>query len=69
MPAGVPVATVAVDGAENAAILAVQILSLEDDILEAKLSAMKADMSAKAGEKDRQLQEKMGNKSTILQHE
>ncbi len=44
MPSGVPVATVAIDGAENAAILAVQILSVYDDELAAKLAQMKIDM-------------------------
>ncbi|MDO4661627.1 MAG: 5-(carboxyamino)imidazole ribonucleotide mutase [Tissierellia bacterium] len=37
MPKGVPVATVAIDGGENAAILAAQILSLKDDKLKEKL--------------------------------
>lgn len=59
MPAGIPVATVAVDGADNAAILAAQILALADDNLSAKLSAMKADMEAQVIEKDKLLQEKI----------
>lgn len=59
MPAGIPVATVAIDGADNAAILAAQILALGDDTLAAKLSAMKADMEAQVAEKDRLLQEKI----------
>lgn len=58
MPAGIPVATVAIDGAENAAILAVQIIALGDDALAEKLTKMKADMAAKVAEKDKQLQEK-----------
>jgi 5-(carboxyamino)imidazole ribonucleotide mutase len=37
MPTGVPVATVAIDGAVNAALLAVEILALSDERLEAKL--------------------------------
>jgi 5-(carboxyamino)imidazole ribonucleotide mutase len=44
MPKGVPVATVAIDGAANAAILAVQILALEDDTLAAKLVEHKKSM-------------------------
>ena len=44
MPSGIPVATVAIDGAENAAILAVQILAVNDEELAAKLAQMKIDM-------------------------
>lgn len=39
MPSGMPVATVAVDGAANAALLAIQILAVEDTVLAAKLDA------------------------------
>jgi 5-(carboxyamino)imidazole ribonucleotide mutase len=56
MPAGIPVATVAVDGAENAAILAAQILALEDASLAEKLLAMKAEMAAAVENKDKLLQ-------------
>jgi len=42
MPPGVPVATVGVDNAKNAAILAVQILALNDKTLDAKLKEMRA---------------------------
>ncbi|MDR0465200.1 MAG: 5-(carboxyamino)imidazole ribonucleotide mutase [Treponema sp.] len=58
MPPGIPVATVAIDGADNAAILAAQILASADDTLKVKLEAMKADMEKKVIEKDKQLQEK-----------
>ena len=44
MPAGIPVATVAIDGADNAAILAAQMLALSDDALAEKLAQMKKDM-------------------------
>lgn len=37
MPAGIPVATVAIDGAENAALLAIQVLAVEDEALVEKL--------------------------------
>ncbi len=57
MPAGIPVATVAIDGAKNAAILAVQMLALSDDILAQKLLDMKADMVKGVVEKDKKLQE------------
>lgn len=52
MPAGVPVATVAIDGAENAAILAVQILAVGSDTLREKLEEHRRDMSAAITEKD-----------------
>jgi 5-(carboxyamino)imidazole ribonucleotide mutase len=58
MPAGVPVATVAIGGAENAGILAAQILALGDDELAQRLVRFKSDMAAKVEEKDRKLQEK-----------
>ena len=57
MPAGIPVATVAIDGAKNAAILAVQMLALSDDILAQKLLDMKADMVKGVVEKDKKLQD------------
>ena len=52
MPKGIPVATVAIDGAANAAILAVQMLALSDDGLAEKLAAMKAEMEAGVKAKD-----------------
>lgn len=55
MPSGIPVATVAIDGAENAAILAAQILGVYDDTLAQKLHEMKQDMAAKVLEKDAKL--------------
>ena len=59
MPTGIPVATVAVDGAANAAILAVQILAVSDEILAAKLEEMKADMASGVAEKDKAMQAKV----------
>lgn len=47
MPTGVPVATVAIDGAENAALLAVEILAITDDQLALKLSASRKAAAAK----------------------
>jgi len=44
MPPGVPVATVAIDGAKNAAVLACQILSLADDKLSGELAELKKQM-------------------------
>jgi len=59
MPAGIPVATVAIDGAKNAAILAVQMLALSDETLSDKLSQMKDDMVMGVIKKDEKLQEKV----------
>lgn len=59
MPSGIPVATVAIDGAANAAILAVQMLALSDADLAAKLDKMKEDMLTAVLEKDAKLQEKL----------
>ena len=55
MPKGVPVATVAVDGAANAAVLAAQILAVQDEALAAKLAKMKADMADEVRNIDAQL--------------
>ncbi|MFQ9149207.1 MAG: 5-(carboxyamino)imidazole ribonucleotide mutase [Eubacteriales bacterium] len=57
MPGGIPVATVAIDGAQNAAILAAQILALSDDTLAVKLDDFKKDMEAGVEAKDKKLQE------------
>lgn len=45
MPKGIPVATVAVDGAMNAALLAVQILAVDDDVLAKQLAEHRAEMA------------------------
>ncbi|MBQ1928503.1 MAG: 5-(carboxyamino)imidazole ribonucleotide mutase [Clostridia bacterium] len=59
MPSGVPVATVAVDGAENAALLAIQMLSLSDDTLAEKLKTAKVKMEEGVLLADKQLQEEL----------
>ena len=59
MPTGIPVATVAVDGAANAAILAVEMLALSDDTLAQKLEEMKSDMEKGVAEKDKAMQIKV----------
>ena len=59
MPTGIPVATVAIDGAANAAILAVEMLALADDTLAQKLEDMKADMEKGVAEKDKAMQNKV----------
>lgn len=58
MPSGVPVATVAIDGAHNAALLAVQILSVSDETLARKLDAAKAAAAEKVLAKDKAVFEK-----------
>lgn len=59
MPKGIPVATVAIDGADNAAILAAQMMGIYDDQLADKLSKMKADMTAEVIAKDQKLQNEL----------
>lgn len=59
MPKGIPVATVAIDGADNAAILAVQILALSDDTLAEKLAADKIAMKEGVAKKEEALQQKI----------
>ena len=59
MPSGVPVATVAIDGAENAALLAVQMLALSDESLAQKLDDMKTNMRAGVVDADAQLQQEL----------
>ena len=56
MPSGVPVATVAIDGAENAAILSAQILGVYEEDLAKKLDVMKEDMTNTVIAKDKKLQ-------------
>ena len=60
MPSGIPVATVAINGAENAAILAVQMLALSDEALASQLDAMKQQMCQAVIEKDKKLQQELG---------
>jgi 5-(carboxyamino)imidazole ribonucleotide mutase len=57
MPSGIPVATVALDGAKNAAILAVQMLALSDDALMEKVRAFKADLASKIAKANDELAE------------
>ena len=57
MPAGVPVATVAIGGAQNAAILAAQIFGVSDTEIADKLCGFKANMADEVREKDKKLQE------------
>lgn len=59
MPAGIPVATVAIDGAENAAILAVQILSGLHPGLRERMKEYKKSLAAKVEQKNSELQKKL----------
>ena len=59
MPTGIPVATVAVDGGANAALLAVQILAVEDSALAAKLDEKRRVDADKVLEKDATVLEKL----------
>ena len=59
MPSGIPVATVAIDGADNAAILACQMLALSDEGLAAQLAQMKEEMAQGVAKKNAALQEKV----------
>ena len=56
MPSGIPVATVGVGAADNAGLLAVQMLSLSDEALAQKLRDYKAEMAASVMKKDENLQ-------------
>ena len=56
MPSGIPVATVALNGAKNAAVLAAQILAVEDAALAEKLDAGRARMAEQIAEKEAKLQ-------------
>jgi 5-(carboxyamino)imidazole ribonucleotide mutase len=60
MPSGVPVATVAIDGARNAAILAAEILAVDDGKLAAKLEEMRADMAAQVSLSDQTVKDRGG---------
>ncbi len=57
MPSGIPVATVALDGARNAAILAVQMLAISDAALMEKVKAFKADLASKISKANDELAE------------
>lgn len=56
MPSGIPVATVAVGGAKNAAVLAAQILAVSDQALADKLDAARQEMAGQIAEKEAKLQ-------------
>ncbi len=55
MPSGIPVATVAIDGAANAALLAAEMLALSDAELTEKLNAMRREMADSVRKKDEEV--------------
>lgn len=59
MPTGMPVATVAIDGAANAALLAVQMLALSEPALADKFAEFKAQMAKEVIEKDKNLEKEI----------
>jgi len=63
MPSGIPVATVALNGAKNAAVLAAQILALSDDRIAALLWDARQAMRSEIAEKDARLQQELNKLS------
>ena len=61
MPDGIPVATVAIGGAKNAALLAAQILGVHDEAIAKKLDDFKTGMAEKIRAKDKELQKKIAD--------
>ena len=55
MPSGMPVATVAIDGAANAALLAAQMLALSDDALAGRIDALRREQTEKVLQKDAEI--------------
>ena len=61
MPGGIPVATVAIDGAQNAALLAIQILGVEDKVLSDKLLKQREENTKKVLEKNAIIEKEYSN--------
>ncbi|MBE7043353.1 MAG: 5-(carboxyamino)imidazole ribonucleotide mutase [Ruminococcaceae bacterium] len=61
MPSGIPVATVAIDGAANAALLALQILSVSDESLAKKLNSARTEAAQKVLEKNAAIEQQYQN--------
>ena len=59
MPAGVPVATVSINGGRNAGLLAVRILASSDDVLRAAVTRFQADLAEQVAARDLTLQERL----------
>jgi len=60
MPKGIPVATVGVDNARNAGLLAVRILGATDPVLRARIVEFQAALAAEVGQKNAALQKRLG---------
>ena len=60
MPSGIPVATMAINGAKNAALFAVQILAVSDESLSAKLAEHRQVMAQQVEQKNNKLQQLLG---------
>ena len=61
MPTGIPVATVAINGAANAALIAIQILAVTDEELASKLDKARTDGAEKVLAKNRNIEETYNN--------
>ena len=61
MPTGIPVATVAIDGAANAALIAIQVLAVSDETLAKKLDDARKSGAEKVLEKNKAIEEKYNN--------
>ena len=61
MPAGVPVATVSIDGGRNAGLLAVRILAASDAALRDRVERFQADLAASVEARDAQLQDRLSS--------
>lgn len=59
MPAGIPVATVAIDGAQNAALLAAEILAVTDETVAAGLQALRSQMRDKVLQSDAAVEQEL----------
>ena len=63
MPAGVPVATVSIDGGRNAGLLAVRILAAGDDDLRAAMARYQAELVTQVAARDAALQDRLGGET------
>jgi 5-(carboxyamino)imidazole ribonucleotide mutase len=63
MPSGIPVATVALNGAKNAGILAARILGASDDSISKKMTAYQEDLTRRVNKKAAQLQKKLSDET------
>ena len=61
MPAGVPVATVSIDGGRNAGLLAVRILAASDPVLRTAVEQFQADLAEQVAARDLTLQERLAS--------